>query len=288
MTTVKELREKLVNSGIYTEEEAALIKGKEALQNAVDNLVETDDIFDLESASVVDDLVDRHPMDTNNPGWTDYVLSLLRENEKVDGKPTCNGLRRLTELLIGEIISSEVTAVYPPSTDDGPGRATVVYRVEVLDASEIAKGYSDLSTMPIKSVSDVADCWHGNCPNVYAVHPTATASTRAEGRCLRKLLKINIITAEENDNPHNPNEVVEASIGRQYENEHEEITTAQIALIEAKSDSLGISVSKLLSHLYGDKYITLKQLSRVDAAKLVSTINSYQNQSEVIPDEIKG
>ena len=49
----------------------------------------------------------------------------------------------------------------------------------------------------LRSYAEVSDCWHGNTDDLFCAHPAATASTRAEGRALRKALKIRCLAAEE-------------------------------------------------------------------------------------------
>ena len=44
---------------------------------------------------------------------------------------------------------------------------------------------------------DVADSWEGNTDDMFCVYSTATAATRAEGRALRKALRLRVVAAEE-------------------------------------------------------------------------------------------
>ena len=46
--------------------------------------------------------------------WNDYVLSNFNENEMFDGRPLCAGLRRVAELLLGRIVVSRPTQIFPP------------------------------------------------------------------------------------------------------------------------------------------------------------------------------
>ena len=61
--------------------------------------------------------------------WNDYVMSHFDESELINGNPICAGLRRVSELLLGSIIESGPHEVHPATDSNGPGRATVVYRV---------------------------------------------------------------------------------------------------------------------------------------------------------------
>lgn len=114
--------------------------------------------------------------------WNDYVLSNFNDNEMFDGRPLCAGLRRVAELLLGRIVVSRPTQIFPPTSGDEIGRATVVWEVVFEDGSIF---------------SDVADAWEGNTDDTFCVFNTATAATRAEGRALRKALRIKTVAAEE-------------------------------------------------------------------------------------------
>ena len=49
----------------------------------------------------------------------------------------------------------------------------------------------------LRTFAEVADVWHGNTDDLFCAHPVATACTRAEGRALRKALKLRVLAAEE-------------------------------------------------------------------------------------------
>ena len=51
----------------------------------------------------------------NSPEWNDYVLSLFTNEELVDGNPTVDGLRRVTELVLGKINKTHVDIVQCPT-----------------------------------------------------------------------------------------------------------------------------------------------------------------------------
>ena len=146
---------------------------------------ETDLFEDIElqtpsntDTSVKDVVMEDAPSITS-PDWNDYVLGLFADNELFDGRPTCAGLRRVSELVLGQIVSSKPTQIFPPSSGDEVGRSTVVWEVVFGDGSVF---------------SDVADSWEGNTDDMFCVFNTATAATRAEGRALRKALRLRTVS----------------------------------------------------------------------------------------------
>ena len=120
-----------------------------------------------------------HPL---SPEWNDYVMGLFTETEMVDGNPLVHGLRRVSEMLLGQIVFSGPTQVFPVQRDDHHGRATVIFTVEFSNGIRY---------------SEVADSWEGNTDDTFCAYAVAIASTRAEARALRKALKIRAVAAEE-------------------------------------------------------------------------------------------
>lgn len=122
-----------------------------------------------------------------DPGWTEYVLSLLREEEQTrDGDPRVGGLERLAQLLIGELIRDEVTHFQGESTS-GWSWASVTRRMVFLTPSGEERVFEE-----------VADCSPDNAEAPYCHHPAAMASTRARARALRNALCLRgVVTAEE-------------------------------------------------------------------------------------------
>ena len=73
---------------------------------------------------------DENAPSITDPEWNEYVMSMFTSKELYDGNPLVNGLRRVAELVIGPIVYSGPTQVFPPQRDDHHGRATVVFTVE--------------------------------------------------------------------------------------------------------------------------------------------------------------
>jgi hypothetical protein len=123
-----------------------------------------------------------------DPDWTDYVLSLLHPDElSPEGRPTCDGLRRVSETCLGDILRSEVNVVQGPCQSNDH-TAVVEFTLE----------YLCRRTGMAVSFTASADVNDKNCDPRFAVFATATAETRAEGRALRKALRLRrVLTAEE-------------------------------------------------------------------------------------------
>lgn len=121
--------------------------------------------------------------------FNDYVMSLLTNNEKENGNPKTDGLRRVAFNLLGRF-NTLIDIVQTPNSDNAY-RATVAVKLEFMD----------------RVVCGSADVYAGNTEAKFAKHAVATAETRAEGRALRRALLLNKLVAEElNDaDPDEPN-----------------------------------------------------------------------------------
>jgi hypothetical protein len=204
--------------------------------------------------------------DMLSPEWSDYVLSLLSEDEMRDGNPLVHGLRRLAEKFIGEIIfSSPVDTQWVKG--DAAGRASVRYEVAFLTKNGTEKRYGD-----------VADAWEGNTDDIFLVHAPAMASTRAEARALRKALKLKAVSAEELHSKDNASQIV-------AKNSETRIQPQQVNLIDKKCQSLDIDVEKFISV---DKiYESIHEVEKDLAIKMIKKLNKFTNETDTIPDSIK-
>jgi hypothetical protein len=212
--------------------------------------------------------------------WNEYVMSKFENGELFDGNPTCAGLRRVAEELLGTIVVSRPSQVFPATESDGPGRATVVFEV-VID-------WMDSGQM--RTFADVADVWHGNTDDLFCAHPAATASTRAEGRALRKALKVKCLAAEELTRKKDVESIVRQTVQTPTDGEWKEedaISTPQINFVDAKCKQLNIDVMGFVNS-GTDSYDTIKDVSKKTASKMLGVLNEYQNKSKDIPEDILG
>jgi hypothetical protein len=210
----------------------------------------------------------------NSVEWTDYVLSLLEEDEKIKGNPTTDGLRRIFEIALNcTIVAAESDVVQSPAPDNEK-RATVVHKLSyILNDEAIVK------ELKYRSVNGAADVYWGNCDKIYRNHPVAVAETRAEGRALRRGLKLKkVVAAEElaeNIEDHPDHDTVS------------KITNNQINFIDVMAKRMDINIPKLLDNLaYDSKNIyNIEYSQAIEVSKLLS---SYQQNMSSISDEIKG
>lgn len=193
-----------------------------------------------------------------DPEWHDYVMSLLSPSEKDGDAPKCDGLRRLTEVLVGPIVKRSVNCVQAPNHPQGI--ATVSVSVSVYDKSN---GFTIVE-------ESIADAGLYNTEAKYALHQSATAETRAEARALRKLLRLRQIAAEERAPEHAEDNI----LGWQPE---EPITEEQINLMDLLGSRCNISVMDLCN-AGKNKYDSINMISKAKAAEIIAFMNRIQQK----------
>ena len=208
----------------------------------------------------------------NDLDWTDHVLSQLSDDEKIAGNPTTDGLRRIFEQVLDCVVLSAESEIVQSPTVDNERRATVVHNL-----TYVLNNDSLPDLLRKRSVSGAADVYWGNCDKVYRNHPVAVAETRAEGRALRRALKLRkVVAAEELAKEVDHIDADSAS----------KINNTQINFLEVFGKRLNISIPKLLDKLAIDSK-NIYNISYDDAVKTITTLSSYQ-QSNDIPTDIVG
>ena len=224
--------------------------------------------------SVKDEIVTEGPSPTDVE-WNDYVLGLFDEKELYDGRPLCAGLRRVAELLLGRIVSSRPTQVFPPTEGDSIGRATVIWEVVFEDGSIF---------------SDVADCWEGNTDDTFCVFNTATAATRAEGRALRKALRLKTVAAEEMTKKNTASIVRSISQTKAMEttegeyNDSQRMTDPQANFIDVKCKQLNLNVVEFFKEVFDVN--VKRKVDKGQASAAIQKLNDFQADKSLIPDSI--
>ncbi len=223
--------------------------------------------------AVVSDAVEPKKLTTNDLEWTDHVLSLLSEDEKISGNPTTDGLRRIFETVMDcTVISAETEIVQSPSIENEK-RATAIHHLKFA-----VNSLPDSCAIKYRSVSGSADVYWGNCDKVYRNHPVAVAETRAEGRALRRALKLRKVVAAE--------ELAKDIEDHPDHDSVTKITNNQINFIDVLGKRLDVDISKLIKNIAPNSS-NIYNIEHEKAVGIVQTLTTFQ-QTNSIPDELKG
>lgn len=211
----------------------------------------------------------------NDLDWTDHVLGLLSEDEKISGNPTTDGLRRIFEKALNCRVLASVSDVIQTPEPNNEKRATVVHSITYF-LNEGARDQPELNTVTINGAADV---FWGNCDKIYRNYPVAVAETRAEGRALRRALKLRKVVAAE--------ELAKDVEDHPDQDSVTKITNNQINFIDVMAKRLNINVSKLLeSNALESKNIYA--LSHEDAVTVIRLLSKHQQNIIEIPDDLLG
>lgn len=228
--------------------------------------------------------------------WQDFIISELREDEIIKGNPLHSGLRRLTELYLGDIVSTGPIDVQVSNDINHPGRATVVYEVVILWKLGMPPYIQMDHTFEKRTFRAVAECWTGNSPATFSVHPAATAETKAASRAFKTALMLSIHTADEMSNDKDPvlvvSEAEEALFGRQNDwTSSMEISSTMKAFIVDRCRELNIDVDKFMNiahYVYKTpeqqeatepQYKELDDVSKEVGRLMIAEINKYQSDT---------
>ena len=269
--------------------EAIMAKDEDFVTMQIPDVTMFDDVFEEETEEQEEKedvaVIEENANEEDRPSmfseeWNEYVMAHFKRNELIDGNPICAGLRRVAALLLGDIIESGPEQVFPASDSNGPGRATVVFSIT----------FNWMNTGSIRTFKEVADVWHGNTDDLFCAHPVATASTRAEGRALRKALKLRCLAAEELAKKDIVDIVQQAVKQAPTSGEYEagkSISSQQIQFIDNKCSMLDIDAFAFINMGNGS-FSTVSEVTKDSAKKMIKVLNNYQNNSGDIPDSIKG
>lgn len=231
-----------------------------------------------EEENIKDETVNETPAKSVTPNdidWTDHVLALLSEDEKISGNPTTDGLRRIFEKALNCRVVASVSDVVQTPEPSNEKRATVVHSITYI----LNGGAPDQSELNTVTINGAADVFWGNCDKIYRNYPVAVAETRAEGRALRRALKLRKVVAAE--------ELAKDIEDHPDENSVSKITNNQINFIDVMAKRLNINVTKLLeTNQYESKNIYT--LGHEDAVAVVRLLSKYQQNIDDIGSELLG
>lgn len=213
------------------------------------------------------------PPDYGDSDWSDYVMSLFREDELEKGLPKANGLRRVLNKLFDVISSTSQQIIM------GNNEVAINWIIEFLPHKELVFDTTN-PTLPIKKVSGFASATEINVKYPFNKYLAATADTRAEARATRKALLLNCIAAEEaEENFDEPNT-------------KENITTSQKNIIKSMAERNKWNADvlfKIHAKDISDRVVaSLNDLTSDEAAKFLNIFNQYQsNSGKTVPVEAK-
>jgi hypothetical protein len=199
--------------------------------------------------------------------WDEYVFGHFSENEIFNNNPTVHGLRRIVEKLIGEIVEMRTHIIHAPTMNDRSASATV--DIVIMDKNTA------------KCFSGAADATDYNLVAPYNKYLTAMAETRAEGRALRKALRIKAIAAEELE------EVPPQQMTQTQDNDKEFITQNQINFMNLMCQRLNINIVQFIKSRYSE-CSNIRQLLHTQSLETQKVLSEYQQDKDKIPPEIVG
>ena len=202
---------------------------------------------------------DKRPQEYD-PEWSEYLLDQLSDSELINGAPTVDGLRRITEKCFGEIVESKSDIVETPTSQNNQ-RCTIRHTLTI---NKYGSGQSI-------SVDGCVDVLYHKTPYPFKDHLVATADTRAEGKALRRALKIRVVTAEELQNEDEA-ETLSAD---------ELINDQQVLALNQLCKRLDISVVPFVTAEY--KVKTINELRNLEGRLLISKLSDLQRTPKDIP-----
>lgn len=200
-----------------------------------------------------------------DPEWSEYVLSMLTDNELKNGNPTVDGLRRVVGIVYGDIIYSKTKILEVPNND---------YEKCTAEHTLIVRRICDSETIEVSAVVDVR---YRTTESPYNNYLVATADTRAEGKALRRLLKLSVITAEE------------LSTSDEDEISSEEfINDNQISVLNIMCKRMNINAAQFISGFVKEKITDVKQIPYQTARLMMSDLGHYQRNMNEIKEDLIG
>ena len=282
--SVKDIRAELLSLGIIDDD--VLSQSKKPLVKLLLEMKDTNKqdegiLFEAEEEDILS-AVDTEALseestlvrpEFNSERWSEWVLSQFADDEMENGAPTCDGLRRVAENIIGPIEKVEIIKNDTPNANN-KGNATVVVGVTI--------SHVHLEGHPRNGsyiyVEDLADANRLNTPEEIFKHPSATAGTRAESRVYRKMLRLRkVLTAEELTSN-------ESTIEEEW-SPSTPITEQQITVIDMLCKRTNMNVSEFIN--CGDsKYVCVEQVSEQSAQKMLQYLNRIQRKDAERPDDV--
>lgn len=236
-------------------------------------LVPTSDLPDASQLSEPDPNVVVRPL-MSSPAWSDYVLTHFEDTELFEGYPKVEGLRRVTELLLGPIIQSCANEPSLQSCSTRDGVETLNFWV-VSHTVEVDVVYEDHRGRRL--FTEVGNVNAHNTKNEMLRWGPEFASTRAESRALRKALKLKTMSYEEATAP--PLEELEITPDTPC-------SSSQKNFLLNIAERNNIDIYKYIS-VGKNKYNKLDEVPFKVAVKMIEFLSECQRDPSKIPEGAK-
>jgi len=226
------------------------------MKDMVDGMVEENNDEVVENVSKVGEM----PSITSEK-WTDYVIDQLLDSELSSGSPRVVGLRRLAQKLFGDIIKSDSEVI-----TDTPDRATVKHTL-------VIERYEDGKTI---LASACVDALRSKTPYPFNQHLVSTACTSSESKALRRIMKLNIHTAEE---------LISSEEEDTSLRDDTEATDQQISAIKTLCKRVDVNLAALCQNI-NRECKSIEDLKNSEARLVINRLSYFQRKE--IPEEFKG
>lgn len=280
--TIQEIREALVDYGI--DDVTLKIFSKKELGEMLESLqANREDLAygNMTSEDTMSEDTPKRPR-YQDPEWHDFVMSQFVPEELDDkGNPKVDGLRRVTEGLLGEVIESRPIQ---STSQDGVAAVNWILVIAWLGDNPSIDLSGDYK-VPTRTFGAFADANPNNCKAPYSNFLASMADTRAEAKAFRRALRLRCIAAEEVQLGDN---TFEEKVSDGSFKDNEPINDSQKALITTVADRLNIDIGKLVDSIH--KHRTLESLTKAEAAVVIRQLTIYQtkikDKSESVPVEL--
>ena len=216
--------------------------------------VEPDNMFSetVEEPEIVNLPLDSLPI-FGSKEWHELVMANFEKDELFNGNPTCDGLRRVLELMVGPISKKELSFIKPPDNPKGIATIAVSVTCQVGNPNHPLYGTAVVE-------QDIADCGpHNTDDPKYSKYQSAMAETRAEARCYRKLLRLRKVVASE-----------ETSDGNFIDfNPNDKIDDKQLDIVDLIAKRGNVSIPDVIVKL---GYKNVKELTKDQATNLIKML----------------
>jgi len=226
---------------------------------------------DTQLENMVDEVVEDAPTSMNDgpqrpavtdPKWVDYVVDQLADHELIEGAPTTDGLRRVCEKVYGEILESDTEILEIPAK-------AYVGKVTAKHTLVIAK-YGSEALIRVTACIDVLG---ENLPAPFNKHLVASACTKAEGKALRRAMKIRVQTHEE----------LAGNADDEKINTDSPINDQQIVAIKAMCKRNDVDLIKFVKQNSDDPK-TIRDVKNLEGRLMINKLSGYQREGT--PDDM--